>query len=242
MAYIRTKDRIGTTVNGFFIKDAKRENKRTYFLAVCPYCKKEKWTRADCIISGKNVSCGCYNVENNYVKPVDIKGKKIGKLTAVMPTKKRDCNGAVIWECQCSCGNIVYISEGDFIKNKRVSCGCRAKEIAAEQYNKKLGKFINTNYVFGTNINGITRKKLIKSNTSGRTGVYFKKDRGKWCAQIEFKGKNYYLGSYLQKEDAIRAREIAEKELFGNFLEWYAQEYPEQWKKLKRRLTKTEFQ
>ena len=38
-------------------------------------------------------------------------------------------------------------------------------------------------------------------------------------AQIQFKGKNYFLGRYDNKEDAREAREKAEKELFGKFLE-----------------------
>lgn len=43
--------------------------------------------------------------------------------------------------------------------------------------------------------------------------------RNKWLAQIEFKGKHYYLGRYANKEDAREAREKAEKEMFGKFLE-----------------------
>lgn len=43
--------------------------------------------------------------------------------------------------------------------------------------------------------------------------------RNKWVAQITFKGKNHYLGRYDNKEDAREAREKAEKEMFGKFLE-----------------------
>ena len=49
------------------------------------------------------------------------------------------------------------------------------------------------------------------------------KVRGKWCAEIMFKRKKYYLGRYEKKEDAIAIRKEAEKEIFGNFLEWYKQ-------------------
>lgn len=37
--------------------------------------------------------------------------------------------------------------------------------------------------------------------------------------RITFKGKNYNLGRYNNKEDAREAREKAEKEMFGKFLE-----------------------
>lgn len=40
-------------------------------------------------------------------------------------------------------------------------------------------------------------------------------------AQIAFQGKNYNLGLYWSKKDAIKAREIAEEKIFGDFLRWY---------------------
>lgn len=77
MAYIRAKDRIGKTINGFYIKDVKRKDKRTYALAICPYCKREKWLRMESVTGGKIVSCGCYNAKYNIKKPIDITEKKL---------------------------------------------------------------------------------------------------------------------------------------------------------------------
>jgi len=106
MAYIRAKDRIGTMVNGFYIQDIKRENNKTFAYIKCPYCKKQKWTRLDDVAAGKVVSCGCYNAENNYKKPIDIKDKIFNYLKALEPTKDRDkSNGSIIWKCKCKCGN-----------------------------------------------------------------------------------------------------------------------------------------
>lgn len=61
--------------------------------------------------------------------------------------------------------------------------------------------------------------KISKANKSGIKGVSWDKNRNKWVAQITFKGKNYNLGRYNNKEDAREAREKAEKEMFGKFLE-----------------------
>lgn len=63
--------------------------------------------------------------------------------------------------------------------------------------------------------------KLPKSNTSGYKGVSWDKNRKKWIAKIVFKGKDYYLGRYLQIEDAIKSRKEAEEHIFGEFLKWY---------------------
>jgi len=52
------------------------------------------------------------------------------------------------------------------------------------------------------------------NNTSGTPGVYKKRD--KWVARITYKKTNYYLGNFLEKEDAIAARKSAEKLLIAN--------------------------
>ena len=57
------------------------------------------------------------------------------------------------------------------------------------------------------------------NNKSGYTGVYREKD-GKWRAYINFKKKRYWLGSYDDIADAVRARKRGE-EMHDSFLEWY---------------------
>ena len=58
--------------------------------------------------------------------------------------------------------------------------------------------------------------KLSKSNNSGHKGVYQTKDN-KWHARISYNKKTYNLGTFTNYEDAIRVREKAEKEYFGEF-------------------------
>lgn len=58
---------------------------------------------------------------------------------------------------------------------------------------------------------------LKRNNKSGVKGVYRNKARENWVAEIMKEGKKYYLGQFVHKEDAIRARQKAEKELFGEF-------------------------
>lgn len=71
------------------------------------------------------------------------------------------------------------------------------------------------------------RSRLIASNTSGHTGVYLNRRNGRWVAQITFKGKTYYLGSYADKEETILARKRGE-ELHDDFLEWYYASHPKE--------------
>lgn len=54
-----------------------------------------------------------------------------------------------------------------------------------------------------------------KSNKSGVTGVYFRKDTNRWQAEIKKDGKHISLGCYVDKETAIKAREKGETKYYG---------------------------
>lgn len=60
-------------------------------------------------------------------------------------------------------------------------------------------------------------KGLIKSNTSGYTGVYWYKARSKWQVSIKVNYKSIFLGYYDDLEEAIKVREEAEKKYFGEY-------------------------
>lgn len=59
--------------------------------------------------------------------------------------------------------------------------------------------------------------KIRSDNTSGVTGVVFDKRRKIWVARIKYCKKQYYIGSFKNKEDAIVARRSKENELFGEY-------------------------
>lgn len=55
-----------------------------------------------------------------------------------------------------------------------------------------------------------------KSNTSSRVGVFWDKRLNKWVASIKKDKKSYHLGVFKDFEDAVKAREDAEIELYGS--------------------------
>lgn len=57
--------------------------------------------------------------------------------------------------------------------------------------------------------------KLRASNVSGTTGVWFRKDTGRWTAEIKKNYRKISLGCFETKEEAIQARKKAEVELYG---------------------------
>ncbi len=159
---------------------------------------------------GYRKSCGCLS------KPPrkDWIGKRFGRLVVGAYVSKR--NGHHIWKCRCDCGNEVEVTQGNLQSGHTVSCGCRQAEVHKD----------NLKLIEGTSVLLLEKRsgKLNASNSSGHTGVYYVNRSGKWAAQITFKRKTYYLGTYTQKEDAIKARLRAE-EVHQDFVEWYYQEY-----------------
>lgn len=60
----------------------------------------------------------------------------------------------------------------------------------------------------GTRAENQQNQKLHSDNTSGYTGVSWRKDSNKWKAQIQVDGKKIHLGSFARLEDAISAHAI----------------------------------
>ena len=56
-----------------------------------------------------------------------------------------------------------------------------------------------------------------KNNKTGHSGVTYNKTTDKWAATIGFKRRNIYLGIYKTKEEAVAARKVAQKILFGEY-------------------------
>lgn len=92
------------------------------------------------------------------------------------------------------------------------SCGCLNTETRSQSAYSRFG------FVDGTSLVGISdKRRLNKNNSSGVRGVTFDKKRNKWVAQITFQRKNYYLGRYDTKEEAIAARKAGEEKYYGKY-------------------------
>lgn len=221
------ENRIGTSINGFKILSYHAEKgKQTMYKCVCPICGKTFNARASKIVSGDYQSCGCLKKDK-----AKIKGKKFGRLTVVRNTNSKDNQGIYLWECKCDCGKIKIVPANNLTSGNTKSCGC-LKSAYRKKEGKKWAEELNKNELIdGTRIASLLRTAQ-KNNTSGYTGVSFRAESKLWRTHIQFKGTRYYLGSYTEKEKAIHVRKVAEENMHGNFLKWFAEEYPERWKKI----------
>ncbi len=66
-------------------------------------------------------------------------------------------------------------------------------------------------------INSLNKNKPISTNTSGFTGVRLDPRTNKWIASICVNNKTKYLGTFIDKKDAIKCRLKAEKLYFKEF-------------------------
>ena len=74
-----------------------------------------------------------------------------------------------------------------------------------------------SNLRWATNSENSYNSPIRNDNTSGIKGVTWSKKSNKWQVQITHKGKNYQLGFFTDKEEAVKARKSKANELFGEF-------------------------
>ena len=170
-------------------------------------CGKECEVFASALVNGEKTHCGCKLT--NYK---DITGEKYNFLTALYPLPERSEKGETLWHCRCDCGNEIDVPYNELVYSNRCSCGCKKKE-----HNGRLQSFLTR--IDQTSIDRIRSKRISSNNTTGAKGVYF--HRGKWTAKIVFQYKQYNLGRFASKEDAIQARLEAEALLFDGTVEHY---------------------
>ncbi|MBC1851202.1 IS630 transposase-related protein [Listeria seeligeri] len=181
--------------------------------------------------SGHTKSCGCLIKDTAAKKFKKYIGMHKNRLTLISDTGNRTNAGQRIVLCQCDCGNTCEVVFTKFNNGNTKSCGClliekRKGEHEAERHVKAV-KALREKKILsdGTNVATIASNKLRSNNKSGVTGVLFDESRQRWKAQIEFKGKKIYLGRFINKEDAVRARKEAEEKYFKPVIEKNMQIY-----------------
>lgn len=200
----------------------KRKSGKKYYECRCD-CGTVKDVYYQSIENGESQSCGCLRRELTMRNMMnDLTGQRFGKLVVI----ERDWSkNHVYWICECDCGNRKSIKGTSLTRKKEPSrsCGCDQRKIAAKTGARTVADNsrvqIETNMKYHTNFQVIGKKEPGKNNKSGHKGVWWDANRGKWCAYIQVHGERVFLGRFWEKEDAIKARELAEEEYFSPLLE-----------------------
>ncbi|MER0313715.1 AP2 domain-containing protein [Clostridioides difficile] len=213
--------KIGDKFENLTILDIEQKNSRKYCLCKCSNCNNEKWIRADSLKRIK--ACGCMKSSTQF-KPNNLTGKKFGRLTAINSTNKKAKSGHYIWICKCTCGNEIKTTENNLTTGRTKSCGCLKKE--AEIRNAKIALKVHKekNIIDDTNLSIIKKAEAYSNSKTKIRGVYYNKEKRKYCAQIEFKKTHYNLGYHDNIEDAEKAYIEAKDNLHNKFLEKLSEE------------------
>lgn len=183
-----------------------------WWLCQCE-CGEEYEVPGTLLVTGRRTHCRA-RIHKTDCRSTDITGMRFRNLVALYPTEKRDKKGYVIWHCRCDCGNEIDVASNNLMYTNLVSCGCRKKA-----HTSTLSQHLTR--VAGTSLDMVKSKKVPVNNTTGHRGVYL--IRGKYVAKINFQRKAYYLGAFDDIEDAVRAREAAEDQLYASAVDFYQQ-------------------
>lgn len=170
--------------------------------------------------SNASLSCGCLKKEMTaQLQAKDLAGQQFGKLLVIRKTDLRKQN-SIVWECQCACGNTALVCAKSLCSGQTKSCGCHNLEVAKTRAKQRA----DADIVAHTRLSFLN-STIFSNNSSGVRGVTLHKAAGKWAASIGFQKHVYYLGLFENKEDAIRARKIAEETLWRPFIEQFLGSY-----------------
>lgn len=206
------------------------------WLCKCNCDEKEVIIIGEDLKSGKTKSCGC------LIREATIRRNKEGHKTNIWEDEIfEDEHGQYkIGYCYTT-GNKFYVDLDDYelvkehcwseiIHTDSVYSSLRAKInkksikmtklLGLEYYDHADRNTLNNrryNLRPATPMENARNKSTQHNNKSGVSGVYQPKDSNTWIAYIAINKKRRHLGSFKNKEDAIKARLRAESTYFGDF-------------------------
>ena len=209
------------------------QNWKVTWICQC-LCEKHTIIRvlANNLISGNTTSCGCYNLERiretcKKYNQYDLSGEYGIGYTYQGEEFYFDLEDYdKIKEYCWSIGkkhDVEARVNGKLVKMHRLIMGVTDPKIVVDHvYHNENGegrRYDNRKCNLRTceQKHNACNSKIRNNNTSGVVGVEFDKRRNRWVASIKYCKKEYYLGSFKNKEDAITARKSKEKELFGEY-------------------------
>lgn len=130
-------------------------------------------------------------------KRLDLTGQRFGKLTVLRPAE--NIGTCTFWVCRCDCGQETIVRTDNMRNGRTKSCGCQRRSAVVKK--------------------DVKARSVNKNNTSGACGVEWLPHNKQWKATICFNRKRYFLGCYLEFEDAVKARKQAEENLRDHILD-----------------------
>lgn len=230
---------VGQTYNKVKVLEVVQPKPKKY-LVECLWCGKHYVTNGQELLKHSTGCPDCRKADKQAKVVEDyrrLNGTRYGYLeildyAGVSP--KKFSNGARDHLARCLCHKC---GKETVTTYRRLKSGIKmCQDCSVKQFVNRGIKAIEQASVDGTNVATLRSTKVSTNSTTGHTGVSYRPKNNNYRAYITFQRKQYHLGVYKNIEDAIKARKEAEKRIFGNFLEWYQETYPDRWAKLNKKI------
>lgn len=109
-----------------------------------------------------------------------------------------------------------YAGQRRFVRFHRIVMNAKEDEVV-DHINHKRTDNRKRNLRVCKRAENDRNRGLYATNTSGISGVHFDKKRNKWVASITYSHRRIFIGRFLYKEEAVKARLVKEAELFKDF-------------------------
>lgn len=186
-------------------------NKRTYCSAICTNGHIKEKVRTDAL---KKNCDKCFECDN---RNPDYKSNTYNSWDAMIQ-RCTNINSPYFYKYGGN-GISVYADwmepNGKGFKNFLEYMGECPEGHTLDRFPDKFGNYEPGNVRWANNSHqGFNQRRRI-TNTSGRTGVRYREDRGKWDAKIYYENSVICLGHFETFEEACKVREEAELKYFG---------------------------
>lgn len=128
---VRFRDLKGQKFNKLLVLENTNKTKNNSFIWKCMCdCGNIKEVTSNHLTRNQIKSCGCLSLGP---KPIDMEGRKLGKLLIQSKNIRTDKHYNVYWNCLCDCGKKCVVS-GTCLRSKNTrSCGCIKREEASNR-------------------------------------------------------------------------------------------------------------
>lgn len=118
-----------------------------------------------------------------------------------------------------------YAMRKTVINGKEITIRMHRDVLGMKRGDKRRGDHRNNitldnrdeNLRISTSAQNASNRSIARNNTSGNTGVYWRKDCDKWCSLITTNGRRIFLGVFNTFNDAKEARRVAADKYHGEF-------------------------
>lgn len=212
-------------------KPLNRKYSGTFWLCICD-CGNEKILSTGEIKSGNTKSCGCLNIERiiNYNKE-NKKKYNVYDLTGEYGIGYTSKNEEFYFDLEdydkikdysWHLDNKGYVINSKNEKQKicfhRLVMNCEDNLIVDHKNgHKSRNNNRKNNLRICSHKENAWNRKIVSNNKSGQNGVCFSKKEAKWKSSITVNKKKISLGSFNNLEDAIKIRQKAEIEYYGEY-------------------------